>query len=585
MVILEDIERIKHVFDASLNGIIIFDNVGRVLFWNETAGRIFDVVPTEMLGRLIGDFHPEAWPDVQRIIATGSVENGKRVTFRGTTVVTNRSPILEDGRIVGVISIFQDVHEYERIVTKLESYKQLSQELEAIIRCSYDGIYVTDGEGKTLRVNPAYERISGLRAEDLIGRKMNDLIREGILDQSASLEVLRTRKPVTIMQEIIGGKRVMVSAVPVLDSENKEIVFVVGNVRDITELDDLRKELEDHKQLSEKYLSELQELQKALMRENEMIARSKAMGNILTTAIKVARVDTSILISGEAGVGKGLLARLIHNASPRKLKPFIKVICGAIPEHLVETELFGYEKGSFTGASTSGKLGLFEVADGGTIFLDEVGELPLHMQVKLLGILEDRQLTRVGGTASKSIDVRVIAASNQDLKRMVAEKRFREDLYFRLEVIPIHIPPLRERREDVFPLVYHFLKQLNDKFKVRKRISKEAMDILTSYDYPGNVRELKNIVERLVVTSEENVISSEDLPSYILKERYTQPESVPFKERKLKDAVGRIEAQMIRQALKETGNTYKAAEALGINQSTVVRKARKYKILNNVKPH
>jgi len=577
---LKELRKFSHVFDAAHNGIVIVDAQGIVVIYNRAAGKLLEVEPHRAVGRHIKEVAPEAWYELKSILQNKRPQVGKKISIRNKTIITNRSPILTNAQVIGVISVLQDISEYEKIMTEMESYKQLNQELDAIIKFSYDGLYITDGKANTLRVNPAYERISGLKAEELIGRNMHELVREGYFNQSVTLEVLKTKQPVTIMQEIVGGKKVMVTGNPVFDKETGEITLVVTNVRDITELDRLRRELEDHKELSEKYFSELQELRSKLVKEeSEFIARSKAMRDILKMAIKVASVDTSILISGEPGVGKGMLAKLIHDASPRHEKSFIKVNCAAIPENLLESELFGYERGAFTGASPNGKPGLFEVADGGTIFLDEIGELPLQLQAKLLGILEDRQLTRIGGTRPKKVDVRVIAASNNDLKQLVNEGKFREDLFFRLEVIPIKIPPLRERREDIFPLIQHFLKKYNEKFGTQKRLSADAIDALLSYDYPGNVRELQNIVERLVVTSEKDLITSEDLPSFIsLSHSGMIAPGINLHNLNLKEAIKRVEAFMIKEALRRGGSTYAAARLLGVHQSTVVRKAQKYGI-------
>jgi len=577
----------KEIFDAAHNGIVIINSEGKIIIYNKAATIKLKLNPEQVIGRFIGEaISKEVWADMERILQTGIPQIGKKIPLEGSTIIANRTPIFVDGEIAGVMSIFQNISEYERIVTELETYKRINKELDAIIESSYDGLYITDGHANTLRVNKAYERISGLKREDLIGQNMKDLVKKGFINQSVSLEVLKLREPVTIMQEIYsqsGKKKVIVTGNPIFDEGKNEIILVVTNVRDITELEDLREELDHRRDLSERYLSELTELRLDLFPKDDIIARSEKTKSIIRMAIKVAQVDTSILITGESGVGKGKLAKSIHQASKRKDNPFIKINCGAIPETLIETELFGYEKGAFTGAKTEGKPGLFEIAHTGTIFLDEIGELPLHLQVKLLGILEDKQLIRIGGTKSKRVDVRVITASNSDLKKLVEEKRFRNDLFFRLEVIPIHIPPLRERKEDILPLIQLFLNRFNSSYGIKKKISADAMDCLLNYYYPGNIRELENIVERLVVVGQEELITIQDIPKYILEKQSSFDESlsIPTQNNKLTSVVGSFEAQLISDVLKKYGNTYKAAEALGVNQSTIVRKMKKYKIKVN----
>lgn len=585
--ILDYLKDFRSIFDAAHNGIVIIDSEGKIIIYNKSAQIKLKLKPEEVIGRFIGEvISPEVWTDMENILKTGTPQIGKKILLEGATIIANRTPIFIDGEIVGVISIFQDISEYEKIVTEMEVYKRINEELDAIIESSYDGLYITDGQANTIRINKAYERISGFKRDELVGRNMKELVEKGFINQSVSLEVLKKREPVTIMQEIYnqsGKKKVIVTGNPIFDKFKNEIIRVVTNVRDITELEDLKEELEQRRNLTERYLSELKELRLDLFAKDDMIARSEKTKSIIRMAIKVAQVDTSILITGESGVGKGMVAKLIHQASKRKDHSFIKINCGAIPETLIESELFGYEKGAFTGAKTEGKPGLFEVAHNGTIFLDEVGELPLHLQVKLLGILEDKQLIRVGGTKPRKVDVRVIAASNIELKKLVEEKRFRNDLFFRLEVIPLHIPPLRERKEDILPLLQHFLNRFNRLYSMNKRFSSDAIDCLLNYHYPGNIRELENIIERLVVVGKDDLISIEDIPKYIL-EKTTYPDQtsyIPIKLSPLNSFIASYEAQLIETIINKYGTTYKAAEVLGVNQSTIVRKMKKYNIIKN----
>jgi len=570
----------REILDSAQNGIVIVDITGAIHLFNQAARDVLAIPESDLVGQHISSISEEAWHDMRMILKTGLPQLNKKITIGESIIIANRTPIAFKGHIIGVLSIFQDISEYDKISSELVSFKQLTMQLDAIIESSYDGLYITDGEANTLRVNQAYERISGLKREDLIGRNMRDLVQEGVLDRSVTLEVLRLREPVTIMQDIAGDKHVIVTGNPFFD-KNGDISLVVTNVRDITELNQLHLELEETRKISSRYQEELEQLQKLEFASHELIAKSDAFRATLKQAVKVSQVDATVLITGESGVGKSLLARLIHKMSQRKDGPFVKISCGAIPENLMESELFGYEKGAFTGARTGGKAGLLEVGNGGTVFLDEIGELPLNLQVKLLDVLEDKEVTRLGGTTPRSMDLRLITATSRDLKQMVREKNFREDLFFRLNVIPLHIPPLRERKEAIIPLIDHFLQESIEATGNRKSISPEVYETLVKYPFYGNVRELMNMVERMAILSDKDVISLKDLPPGVKEisrsSMYGElSESLP-----LREAVAKFEEEIIRKAISTHGTISKAAQILRVNQSTLSRKAKKYKILRH----
>ena len=567
----------REIVDSASNGVVMIDTEGTIRIFNQAARKVLAIRKSTLIGQHISSISEEAWQDMRMILKTGLPQLNKKITIGESIIIANRTPIAFKGQIIGVLSIFQDISEYEKISSELVSFKQLTMQLDAIIESSYDGLYITDGEANTLRVNQAYERISGLKREDLIGRNMRDLVQEGVLDRSVTLEVLRLREPVTIMQDIAGYKHVIVTGNPFFD-KNGDISLVVTNVRDITDLNQLHLELEETRKISSRYQEELEELQKLKAASHELIAKSEAFRATLKQAVKVSQVDATVLITGESGVGKSLLARLIHKMSQRNDGPFIKISCGAIPENLMESELFGYEKGAFTGARTGGKAGLLEVGNGGTVFLDEIGELPLNLQVKLLDVLEDKEVTRLGGTTPRSLDLRLIAATSRDLKQMVREKNFREDLFFRLNVIPLHIPPLRERKEAIIPLIDHFLQESIEATGNRKSISPEVYETLVKYPFYGNVRELMNMVERMAILSDEDVISLKDLPPGVKEKSRISlygklGESLP-----LKEALSKFEEEIIREAISTHGTISKAAQILGVNQSTISRKVKKYNI-------
>jgi PAS domain S-box-containing protein len=564
------------VLDSSHNGIAIIDRQGTILVYNQGAKRIFGDGDQAPVGRHFSEVRPETWPDLKEILKTGRSQVGKRLVLPQATIIANRNPIVVNGEVVGVISVFQDISEYEAIISELQGYKELHRELEAIFESSQDGLYITDGMANTIRVNSAYERITGLSRTDLVGRNMEDLVNEKVFDHSVTLEVRQKGAPVTLMQSIKGDKQVMVTGTPIFDDDD-QIALVVTNVRDMTLLNDLRAQLNESRRLSSRFYQSLLEQEKFEHALQDMVVKSNAMTQVVQKAVKVAGVHTSVLLQGESGVGKSMLARIIHYMSRRKERPFVKISCGTIPDSLMESELFGYSKGAFTGAAREGKAGLIETADTGTIFLDEVGELTPSMQVKLLQVIEEKTFTRVGSTRPTSVDVRIIAATNRDLLDLAQKGLFREDLYYRLNVIPIFIPPLRQRREDVRVLALNTLEKLNRTMGLNKRIEPETLDRLMRYDYPGNVRELINIVERMVIMSEGDQISFADLPGELKEVDPTFP-GVLEEGVSLTAAVHALEERMIGGALRRHGTLAEAARALGVHPTTLWRKMTRHGI-------
>ncbi|MBC2582177.1 sigma 54-interacting transcriptional regulator [Clostridium sp. DJ247] len=469
----------------------------------------------------------------------------------------------------------ENVSKIKLIKAELKASRELVKQLYSVFECSYDGIYITDGQANTLNVNKAYENITGINRYELIGKNMLELVQKGYISESSTLLVLENKRSYTIEQEFKTGKKALVSSSPVFD-EKGNITMVVTNVRDVTELYELKKQLEKNNELNKKYRSEIEAMRSQLLNAADIIAEDEKMLETLEIAKRVAMVNTTVLLLGETGVGKEEVSKYIHKNSKRCSKNFIKINCGAISENLIESELFGYEKGAFTGANKEGKIGLFELADGGTIFLDEVGELSLDMQVKLLRVLQEGEIKKVGGIKTIKIDVRILAATNRNLQKMVEQKLFREDLYYRLNVVPITILPLRERKGDIEPLIIHFLSNLNKKYNFNKSITPAAMNCLYNYNWPGNVRELKNIIERIVIMSRGDKILRSDLP---IKDRSYEHKikiNIENKNINLKEAVESLEAALIKNTFKRYGNVRSAAKELGIDASTFVRKRKKY---------
>lgn len=448
------------------------------------------------------------------------------------------------------------------------AYKNiLDKQLIHILNSLYDGIFITDRQGICVLVNKAYERISGYEAKNIIGQHVEDLVQAGIISQSVSIAVLKEKKSKSITQKLQTGKELLVTGNPVFD-EQGEIHMVITNVRDVSELYQLKQELN---QLQERFSLEMNINQLKKMK-GHVYLKSKSMQYIYELIHRISNVDSNVLITGETGVGKEVIANLVHRTSKRKNAPFVKINCGAIPHDLLESELFGYTGGSFTGANKQGKIGLFETADKGTIMLDEIGELPKKLQVKLLRVVQQQEFVPVGSTKPKKIDTRIIAATNLDLEKEMEKGNFRQDLFYRLNVITIDIPPLRERREDIYFLSNYLLQKINKKYRLNKKLSPQLISSMERYRWPGNIRELENVIERLAVTTPDDILETKHINDIIKHEK------IDNNIKPLKKAVEEVEINLIKQAMDSYKNTYKAAEALGVDQSTLVRKKQKYKI-------
>jgi len=463
---------------------------------------------------------------------------------------------------------------------RMLNFEALTLELQAIIDSSSDGLFVCDGDANVIRVNPASERIHKRPASEMVGRNMRELIPEGFIDRSAALEACMQKETVSLLQNMPNNRKLISIGTPVFDQAG-ELIRVVVSERDITEIDTLQRELENHEAIRDQYRHQMLEMQQAELEQRKIIARSPNMIKALRQAMRVATADSSVLILGESGVGKGVIADMIHHNSRRADRPLIKINCGAIPESLVEAELFGYEKGAFTGANTGGKPGQFELANEGILFLDEVAELPLSTQVKLLRFLEDGRITRLGATEERKVDVRVLAATHRDLDDMVEKGTFRLDLYYRLNVIPIHVPAVRERKDCLVPLIRHYIDHFSLINNEPRRLSRAAIDALCNYSFPGNVRELMNICERLVVMSETEVIDMVDLPVQVagsvktrLPEEMDWPETVT-----LQEALETVERNILTKARERYRSQSRIADVLGVNQSTIARKLKRYGLL------
>ncbi|HOQ09320.1 MAG TPA: sigma 54-interacting transcriptional regulator [Syntrophomonadaceae bacterium] len=575
-------DQLDRIINASFDGFYITDGQGVTLRINKAFERITGVTASECLGRSMHELVAEGY--FSRSGTLLALEQKTTVTVplqarSGKSALVTSTPIFDDeGNIVLVVTNVRDMTELVELEQKLERVEGLRQkQLAAIIDSSYDGLYITDGQAVTLHINKAFERITGVTAEECLGRSMHELVAEGYFSRSGTLLALEHRKPVTVPLQAKTGKHALVTSTPVFDDDGN-IILVVTNVRDLTELNQLKQKVDDLETLSKAYHVELQQMR--MESAAKYVFNSAPMRDLMRTIIHVSSVESTVLIQGESGSGKEVVADMIHYHSPRRDMPFIKINCAAIPQNLLESELFGYEPGAFSGADRRGKPGIFELANHGTLFLDEISELPLDLQAKLLRVLQDQKVMRIGGTEPIQVDVRIIAGSNVNLWEMVQRKLFRTDLFFRFNVVPIYVPPLRERIDDIPVLCAHFLDMFNKKYNLNKRIAPEVLQAFVHYDWPGNVRELRNLIERLVVTTMHDLITLDDLSAWsTLVPGQISDGKIPT----LQEAIEETERKLLVAAFHQCKTTYEVAELLGISQASVVRKAKKLGILRKTR--
>lgn len=485
--------------------------------------------------------------------------------------------ILKNSDLIGNIFHFiLDANEMIQNLSILNIFNLLYEDIRNILNCIKVGIYITDQEANTLMLNEESERTGGMTANEVLGHNMKDLVAEGYCTESASLKVIRTKSESSIIQHLGDGDQILTTGTPFF--RNGDLSLIICTERDITEVIKLRNLLEEKEKIAEQYESELEYFRKLNILKNDLVVESIEMQKIFKLALKVSKMDTTVLIQGESGAGKEVIADLIYQNSTRSKGSIIKINCGAIPHNLLESELFGYEKGSFTGANVEGKKGLFELADKGTLFLDEIGELPLALQSKLLRVIQEKEIMRIGGTKTIPIDVRIIAATNIDLKDAVDKGKFRQDLYYRLNVVPILIPPLRERKEDIDKLVRYFINKYNLKYKTDKRIDIEAIELLKEYKWPGNVRELENLIERLIVMSDEKIISSKQICNQLYDQDYPTNQNFTDNILSYQEYLERFEKKLLSGLIRKFKNSSELAKALKVNKSTISRKFKKYNI-------
>lgn len=454
------------------------------------------------------------------------------------------------------------------------------EKMDLLIRVmdNENDVTLTDGEGVIIRVSDSYEKHYIIKKEEIIGKTVYEMEKLGIFKPSVTVKVLEEKRKITLLQTNKNGETILTTGVPIF-KEGGQIQYVISfNSIDIAEMTTIQQQYSRLSELMKEYHMEINRLRMWEIQDKELIAKSKSMIDINEMISQIAGKNVNVLITGETGAGKSLIAKIIHKVSDRAKGPFVEINCGTIPESLIESELFGYEKGSFTGASSKGKIGKIELARGGTLLLDEIGELPLNMQVKLLHMIQERTITRIGGLEKIDVDFRLIAATNRDLKKDVAEGNFREDLFYRLNVIPIYIPPIRERPEDLIHFITIFLKRFNEQYERNVELSTETFDVLQKQQWPGNIRQIENLIERIVITAKDSIIKPKDLPKDAgvilvgMENLHMNISNLGT----LEEVMDQYERKIFLQTFEKCKTSIAVGKALGISQATAARRLRKY---------
>lgn len=564
------------ILDSTHDGMVAVDRQGLVTICNAAAERLLGVQRWQVLGRLAAEVIPNTRLHV--VLRTGKDELNQQQNVGSTTIVTNRVPVRDEtGAVTGAVAVFRDITEVRALAEEITTVKEMKVMLEAIIHSTQDAISVVDARGRELIVNPAYTAITGLTPEQVIGKPPTVDIEDG--QESMHLQVLRTQRPVKGVHMQVGPRRrdVIVNVAPI--TVDGELKGTVGVIHDVSELVRVSAELEQVKSLVRRL--------EAKYTFDEIIAQSSLMQQAVEQARRAAETPATVLLRGESGTGKELFAHAIHNASNRQRGQFVRVNCAALSDSLLESELFGYVEGAFTGARKGGHRGLFEAATGGTIFLDEIGEVSLGVQAKLLRVLQEKEIVRVGDTRPIPVNVRVIAATNARLEEMIARSAFREDLYYRLNVVPIVIPPLRHRKEDLPLLSEHLLERFNREYgRNVQAIAADALAAMLAYHWPGNVRELENIIGRALIAMSfgERTVSARHLPPLVGSLPAAVPTALlaPAGGDTLQDVVAAAERSALHEALQSTGgNKTEAARRLGIAPRTLYYKLERYGMLSS----
>ncbi len=555
----------REIINTLVEAVLVIDAKEKIILINDEACKILGLERERVLGKSVIDTVPNTRLHI--VLKTGKPEHNKVQYLGKKTIVTNRIPLIDkDGKVYAVMAVFRDITSVQKMAEEVTNLREVEAMLTAIIDSTHDAISVADSSGRIIMVNRAYTRITGMSAKYVVGKMATVDISEG---SSLHLEVAKTKEPIFNARLKVGPakKEVVVNVTPFF--VKNEFKGSVGVIHDISEIEKLAKELEDTKRMLRHV--------KAHYTFDDIAGSSNKMQVAIEQAKKVSKTKMTVLLRGPSGTGKELFAHAIHNASERANQSFISVNCAALPETILESELFGYTEGAFTGARKGGKQGLLAEANKGTLFLDEIGKMSLNVQSKFLRFLQNKEVTPVGGSKSYKIDTRIIAATNLDLEELIEKGEFLSDLYYRLNVVPIIIPPLKEHLEDLPEIASIILMRLNQEYgRVVEEISPDAMKSLQKYNWPGNVRELENIIGRSLINMEpeEKLILPKHIP--VLSDN---SENITERNKKgnLNELVDEYEKSIILNALERNkGNKTKTAKDLGISIRALYYKIERY---------
>lgn len=567
---------LETIVDSTANAIVAVDLTGRIIYVNKQVENFLEMPAEEILGHHVKEFFPNT--GLLEVLVDGKPQLGRRLSLKNGIYLTNRTPIYsDDGEIIGAVAVFQDITELQNIIDELsddnERIRELKNLLETILDLSSDGIIAVDRNYKITMCNKSFASFLNKKPEDIIGKHVKEVYGNPIFPKA-----METGEPEYGYLTTLNGKEIIANRVPII--KDGEIVGALGSIV-FGNLDDfwaLAKKIQNLKNQLDYYKDELEKVHRTKYTLDHIIGQSKEIVAIKETVRRVAHSNSTVLITGESGTGKELFAHALHTESARRKGPFVKVNCAAVPENLLESELFGYQEGAFTGARKGGQIGKFEIANGGTIFLDEIGDMSFHMQAKLLRVLQEKEIERLGDNRPRKVDVRVVAATNRNLEDLVAKGEFREDLYYRINVVSLNIPPLRKRLDDLELLVDYFIKRFNKQFGQNvKKVDPEVINIFYNHDWPGNIRELENVVERAFNVLDGDKIKKKHLPLYLQKISLHKNKRVGSGG--LPELVEEAEKEAILEALNAAnGNKMKAAKLLGISRAGLYKKLKRYKI-------
>lgn len=561
-------KEIQNIVDSIHNGVVAVDKDGKITVFNKAMEKIFGIAASDAIGSPIYELIP--YTGLLRVLTTGKPHIGRKFNIGEQVYLANRTPIIDGGEVVGAVGVIQDVTEFQAIVDELESVKDLQGTLATVLDAAYEGLLIINNEGYITMVNQAFASLLNASPSHLVGKHVTQVI-----EDSRMPIVVQTGVPEVGELQRINEQEVIIQRVPII--KDGKTLGAVGKImfKGVAELNALVSKVSSLNTELAYYKDEVQKYRGARYGLSHIVGESKPMVMLKETIKRIASSNSTILITGETGTGKELVAHAIHMESARRYGPFIQVNCAAIPEHLLESELFGYEEGAFTGARKGGQIGKFQLAHGGTIFLDEIGDMSLSLQAKLLRVLQEREIERLGATKTTQIDVRVIAATNNDLEHLLGKGRFREDLFYRLNVVSLRLPPMRERMEDLELLVKHFCEKFREEFgSCFEKVSDEVWDAFRAYRWPGNVRELEHVLERAFNVMEGNCVVLKDLPLYFQKQAQ-KPEA--NRAQHLQTMLDEAEKEAVVEALRVTkGNKVQAAQQLGISRAWLYRLIEKH---------